>query len=497
MKAGQNAGMNKLRPLLPEEIHAAYEQGEQAVGKLVIDWTVEQAAVMHTLELRIQALEDQLSKNSRNSGKPPSSDGLSKPAPKSQRKRHGRKSGGQAGHEGHTLKTVSEPDEIEVHPVQICQGCHTDLEQVKVGRYEKRQVWDLPRVQMMVTEHQVEVKHCPCCGLENKAEFPKDVTQPVQYGSEIKSQVVYLNQYQMIPVKRVSDAIEELYAHRISEGTIVKACQEAAEKVAFVVQAVKTNLTEKAEVLNLDESGARIAGKLNWLHVTCTAKLTYYAVHAKRGQIAIDAIGILPVFRGTAVHDGWKAYLAYENVHHALCNAHHLRELEFIRERYAQGWEAGFSDLLVEIKAAVEKAHERLSEDQILDFNQRYDQLIEAGMQANPAAEETPEKKRGPKKQSPPKNLLDRLHDHKEAVLAFMFDFKVPFDNNQAERDIRMMKVKQKVSGCFRSDHGAKDFCQIRSYLSTARKNGQMALAALRLAFAGTPFVPACLSLTA
>jgi transposase len=488
--------MNKLRPLTPVEIHIAYEQGEQAVVKLVVDWTVEQVAVMQTLETRIQVLEDQLSKNSRNSGKPPSSDGLSKPAPKSQRKRHGRKSGGQPGHEGHTLKIVSNPDEIEVHPVQICQGCHTELEQVKVRRYEKRQVWDLPRVRMMVTEHQSEVKRCPCCGMVNKAEFPEDVTQPVQYGSEIKSQVVYLNQYQMIPVKRVSDAIEELYAHRISEGTIVKACQEAAERVAPVTQAIKKALTEKEDVVNFDESGARIAGKLNWLHVACTAKLTYYDIHAKRGQAAIDAIGILPNFRGTAVHDGWKSYLGYENMRHSLCNAHHLRELEFIRERYAQGWEAGFSDLLVEIKDAIEKAQERLEESQILDFNRRYDQLVEAGMQANSAAEEPPEKKRGPRKQSPAKNLLDRLRDHKEAVLAFMLDFKVPFDNNQAERDIRMMKVKQKVSGCFRSDNGAKYFCQIRSYLSTARKNQQMALAALRLAFAKTPFVPAFISLS-
>lgn len=482
--------MEPLHLANDEEIGKAYDQSKEAVIALFHGAFVQ-------LATRIQTLEDEVAKNSRNSGKPPSSDGLSKPAPKSLRKRHGRKAGGQPGHEGHTLKAVSKPDSIELHSVQACRGCRTSLSQVKARRYEKRQVFDLPRVEVVVTEHRAEVKRCPCCGLENKAEFPKDVTQPVQYGPEIKSQAVYLNQYQMIPVKRVSEALEELYGQRMSAGTIVQACQEAAEKVEPINQAIKKNLAEEENVVHFDESGARIAGKLNWLHVACTTKLTYYDVHAKRGQAAIDAIGILSVFRGTAVHDGWKSYLGYQNMRHALCNAHHLRELEFIRERYAQGWASEFADLLLEIKGAVENAPNNLSEIQILNFNQRYDQLVEAGLQANPTAEEPPERKRGPIKQSPPKNLLARLHDHKQAVLAFMLDFKVPFDNNQAERDIRMIKVKQKVSGCFRSESGAKVFCKIRTYLSTARKNQQLPLSSLRLAFAATPFLPAFVSLPA
>ena len=475
------------------EIQKAINESEEAVIALF----EQMSQTIMLLAARLQVLEDQIAKNSNNSSKPPSSDGFNRPAPKSLRKRHGKKVGGQPGHEGHTLKAVSKPDAIELHSVQMCQNCHSSLVQEKTCRYEKRQVFDLPMVKIVVTEHQAEVKCCPECGMENKAEFPKGITQPVQYGSEIKAQAVYLNQYQMIPIERVSDALEELYGHRMSTGTIVEACQEAAEKVEPVNQAIKKNLAEQEKVVHFDETGSRIAGKLNWLHVACTAQLTYYDIHAKRGQVAIDAIGILSVFRGTAVHDGWKSYLGYENMRHALCNAHHLRELEFIRERYAQAWASEFLDLLLEIKAAVDSVSGSLSDVQILNFNQRYDQLVEAGLQVNSPAEEPPEKKRGRRKQSPPKKLLDRLQDHKEAVLAFMLDFRVPIDNNQAERDIRMMNVKQKVSGCFRSEKGAKAFCQIRSYLSTARKNGQNALSALRLAFADTPFVPTFISLPA
>lgn len=476
--------MEKLRLPTDEEIGKAYDQGREAV-----------IVLFHVFVERIQALEDRVAKNSQNSGKPPSSDGLNKPAPKSRRKRHGRKSGGQVGHVGYTLKAVSKPDDVRVHVVQTCGSCHRSLRKVEVERHEKRQVFDLPHVRVHVTEHQAEVKHCPHCGTENKGHFPQDVTQPVQYGPEIKAQAVYLNQYQMIPLERVSETFEEFYGHRLSEATIVKTCQEAAQKVAPVNQAIKHHLTEQEQVVHFDETGNRVDGKLNWLHVACTSLLTYYEVHGKRGQEAMDAIGILPNFRGTAIHDGLKSYLAYGQGRHGLCNEHHLRELEFIAERYPQDWVSKFGDLLMEIKEAVDLARgtqPALKAEQLSDFSQRYDELVKQGLSANPPPEpaKLQKKKRGRKKQSPPKNLLDRFRDHKEATLAFMVDFNVPFDNNQAERDIRMMKVKQKVSGCFRSERGAKAFCQIRGYLSTARKNGQKALSALRLAFARTPFVP-------
>jgi transposase len=477
-----------------EEIGKAYEQGQKAVIALF-------RATIGKLVARLQVLEDRVAKNSQNSGKPPSSDGLNKPAPKSLRKRHGRKSGGQPGHAGITLKAVTNPDHIKVCPVDQCQHCQASLRDVKAERHEKRQVFDLPPVRMEVTEHCAEIKCCPQCKKESKGEFPQGVTQPVQYGAEVKAQAVFLNQYQMIPLERVSETFKEFYGQGLADGTIVEACQEAAKRVAPVMQAVKRYLAELAEVVHFDETGLRINGKLYWLHVACTTLLTYYEFHAKRGQVAMDAIGILPDFHGTAIHDGLKSYWSYKKSRHGLCNEHHRRELEFIGERYPQDWVAKFADLLVEIKKAVDVARDAalfLSEAQLSDFNCRYDELAEQGRMANPPPErlETEKKKRGRKKQSPPKNLLDRLRDHKEAVLAFMNDFNVPFDNNLAERDVRMMKVKQKISGCFRSESGPKVFCQIRGYLSTAKKNEQKALPALRLAFAGTPFSPAFISLT-
>lgn len=487
--------METMRLPTDEEIGKAYEQGQKAVLALF-------HATIGKLAARLQVLEDQVAKNSQNSGKPPSSDGMHKPAPKSLRKRHGRKSGGQPGHVGHTLKAVSNPDHVKVYSVDQCQHCQASLRKVKAERHEKRQVFDLPPVRMEVTEHRAEVKCCPQCRKESKGEFPQDVTQAVQYGAEVKSQAVFLNQYQLLPLERVSETFEEFYGQGLADGTIVEACQEAAERVASVVQAVKKYLSEMAKVVHFDETGLRINGKLHWLHVACTSLLTYYEVHAKRGQAAIDAIGILPDFLGTAVHDGLKSYWAYEKSRHSLCNEHHRRELEFIGERYPQDWVAQFGDLLMEIKKAVDLARDTqpcLSEAQLSTFNGRYDELVEQGLWANlpPEPAETEKKKRGRKKQSPPKNLLDRFRDHKEAVLAFMNDFHVPFDNNQAERDIRMMKVKQKVSGCFRSERAPKAFCQIRGYISTAKKNGQKALPALRLAFAGTPFSPAFVSVDA
>jgi transposase len=484
--------MEPIRLPTEKEINAAYEEGKEAVLKLIQDTFV-------ILAERIQKLEDQLAKNSRNSGKPPSSDGFDKPAPRSLRKRSRKRSGGQKGHVGYKLEMVKKPDHIKKYKVLECAHCQKSLKRQKAERIEKRQVFDLPKVQIEVTEHQAQVKRCSCCGKETRAEFPQGVHQAVQYGTEAKSQMVYLNHEQHIPLKRTCDVFEEFYGHRPAEGTIYAAGAEAAQIVLPVTEAIREHLTVWEAVIGSDETGMRIDGKLYWLHATCTTFLTYYAYHQKRGKVAMDAIHILPRFKGRVVHDDSSSYFQYDFLH-ALCNAHHLRVLLFLQERYPQKWIEPLIALLLKIKKKVEtlqRNHQpQMSERQKTLYFAQYDKLIQQGLRANPPPKASSRKsgQRGRLKQSPARNLLLRLREHKTAVLAFMTDFKVPFDNNQSERDLRMMKVKQKVSGGFRSEEGAGIFCHIRSYLSTARKNGQMALNALRLAFSGNCYLPSFVS---
>ena len=491
-RSNKSKVLKKLDPKIAisrDKILACYAQGSKAVIALVESW-VEQ---INVLEARIEVLENQTSKDSQNSSKPPSGDGFGKRT-KSLRTKSGRKSGGQKEHLGSRLEWSEEVDEIFVHPVGECAGCGASLESVEVLSMSCRQVHDLPPIKLVVHEHQSEEKCCPGCGVLNQGSFPVAVNSLVQYGPGLKGLMVYLMEGQLLPSERVRELLQEVIGCEISEGTLYNARRRCSEQLAAVESHIKSGI-QVAPVVHFDETGRRVKSKLMWLHVAGNDWLTAYFIDSKRGRLAMDAIAILPHFEGVSVHDGLASYALYDSTQ-ALCNAHHLRELRFIVERYEQDWASDMMTLLIEIKQQVATAqasgYTTLTPTKRDDFEQLYQKLIETGLQANPLPpiDLAWPKPKGRPKQSPPRNLLDRLKIHQSAVLAFMNDFRVPFDNNQAERDLRMMKLKQKISGTFRSTEGAESFCRIRGYISTLRKQGIEVLDALRLVFRETPIFP-------
>lgn len=353
---------------------------------------------------------------------------------------------------------------------------------------DRRQVFDLPPLNVQVTEHQVEMKRCLTCGCLNQAAFPEEVGYKVQYGPRLKGLTQYLQHYQLLPLKRLQELLRDLFGHTLSQGTLVNATTSCFARLAGAEHSIKAGLA-KAEVIHVDETGLYEQGKRSWLHVVSTPKLTFYAAHPKRGKQALEAIGILPTYQGTAVHDAWPAYTSYA-CRHGLCNAHLLRELAYLEEREAQSWAASLAELLREAKIACDAAPESgLSPTMLADFEARYDQLVNEGVEANPPAVEPTHKKRGRPKRTKAQNLLNRLRQRRHEVLLFMHDPQVPFDNNLAERDIRMTKVQQKISGCFRGE-GARHFCRIRGYISTLRKQGLNVLEGLESVFRGRPLMP-------
>jgi len=474
-----------------EEILTIYEAGPEAVIILINQLTSRIAE----LEERVKSFEERLNKNSSNSSKPPSTDAYAskKPKPKSRRIKSGKKVGGQKGHPGTTLRMVDNPDETVIHKVNECSHCHTSLEDEEAKDYERRQTFDIPPVRLHSTEHRAEIKPCPKCGHINTADFPEDITQPTQYGSRLRAFAVYLHDYQLIPYDRSCELLSDVYGCEISPATLIKAENECYEGLEEFENVLKDALLQ-SPVIHCDETGLKIIGMRNWLHVACTANMTYYFAHPKRGSEAMDEMGILQNYKGVIVHDFWKSYYKYL-CDHGLCDTHLLRELTSISENYDQEWSGQMADLLLIIKGCVDETRETsdsLIPEQIKDFETMYDYITKMGLEENPPPLDldTKPKRRGRKKQTKPKNLLDRFVGYKGDILRFMYDFEVPFDNNQAERDVRMMKVQQKISGTFRSVQGARSFCRIRGYISTMKKNNLHVIDAIGAVFNGKPFVP-------
>ena len=414
-----------------------------------------QTQLIVQLNQTIQELKEQLNKNSKNSSKPPSSDGYKKPAPKSLRKPSGKKVGGQDGHQGTHLAVITAPDEIVTHMPSACKGCrHYQMCKGTACIAEKRHVIDAV-VTVNVTEHQVlELPICMLHGDTRRGEFPADVKAAVQYGENLQSLAVALNTVGAVSIKRT---------HEILSG-----------------------------VFNIPiETGTRVDKKLWWVHDASNCEYTYLDISPKRGNAGMEQCGVLPEFKGIAMHDCWASYWNYPDIQHAVCCAHLLRELTGIDENHSeQKWASAFIDLLLEMKKvkdkSVEKGKDFLSYYHYHKFDKKYDELIEQARKENPLPKTT-EKKRGRKKKGKILALVERLANYKVSVCLFIHNFNVPFDNNQAERDLRMIKVKTKVSGCFRTEEGARDYLKIMSYVGTAHKQGYNAYEAIKNAITGHP----------
>ncbi len=453
-------------------------------------------AALQAAQQQIAELTALLKQNSRNSHWPSSRDkSRKKKRTKSLRRKSDKKPGGQKGHQGHTLTMCDMPDVVTVHRPRTCQHCQVPLpaEQRAVA-VDKRQVHDLPPLQVVVTEHQAETLCCRHCRQLSQGTFPSNVVAPVQYGPGIQQLAVYLKSEQYIPYDRSRQFLADLFDLHLSPGTLQNIVARAAKRLRPLVTQIKRALIA-GHTLHCDESGFYIGGKRHWLHVAATQTLTCYYPHPRRGHKATEAMGILPHFRGTAIHDFWSAYRYYQACHHGLCNVHHLRDLTALAENGNQAWATRFQWFLLSVKQVVDQARltgaTALPAAKVAQIERIYDQLIAVALQANsPPPGGWPKGKRGRPRKTKARNLAERFDNHRHEVLAFVYDFKVPFDNNLAERDIRMLKVQQKISGCFRSQEGANDFCTIRSYLSTMRKQGLNVWSALGSVLSGNILMP-------
>ena len=445
------------------------------------------------LQETIRELQRQLNQNSQNSSKPPSSDGFNKPNPQSQRQKSGKKQGGQKGHPGSHMVIPHEPDEFRKHLPKRCMSCphlnecvlRDNVFTCGEKRYEVNAV-----ITTKVTEHQtIRVSSCPCSGEALSGEFPEGIRAYVQYGDSVSVLAGLLSTYGAVSTMRIHVLLGSLLGVSLSTGTITSMVSKCAQKVGNTLETIKSMLIG-AKVANFDETGTDVNGKIIWVHNSSTPELTYQTINAKRGQVGMEGNGVLPRFSGIAVHDCWSPYWKYDGIFHAVCNAHLLRELTGV-EQYSPDhqWAPGFKTLLRSMKKARDKAEAkgktRLSYYYLHKFDTEYDRLMKMADEECPLPPDLPQKKRGRKKKGKERSLIERLMALKASVCLFIRDFNVPFDNNQAERDVRNVKTKTKVSGCFRTESGAQDYLDIMSYISTGRKHGVSAYEALTAAFAG------------
>lgn len=434
-------------------------------------------AAIEVILLALSLLCNRLGTTSKNSSKAPSQD----PNRAKSKKRNGKKPGGQKGHIGSTLEKVDNPDETIPHKVDNCEKCNQKLSQQETEGYERRQVFEV-EIKKLVIEHEAQIKRCGECGKVNIGKFPSDVTKAVQYGGSIKSLSTYMSLYQLIPYDRVVGFFKDQIALPLSKGTVFNFNLEAYNRLEEYEKQMKENLLQ-SELNHCDETGININGGKAWLHSLSNSKWTYFYPHNKRGCEAMDEMGVLPKYGGILCHDHWKPYYNYDCTH-CLCNSHHLRELEYAYEHDSQKWAKLMQNLLIKMNEVVKKSNGKLSEIENKRYQKRYRSILTKGEKECPLPEKI-KGKRGRTKKSKSRNLLDRLRDYESDTLLFMKIQIVPFTNNQAENDIRMTKVQQKISGCFRSMEGAKIFCRVRGYLSSARKNSASSFQALNMLFKG------------
>jgi transposase len=471
---------------VPEESAVVAELREQLA--VVVGALAQRDAVIAELRAENAELRRQLGLNSGNSSKPPSTDGLAKPAPKSLRGRSGRKPGGQSGHPGSRLEQVSVPDEVLRHEPVACGGCGSGLDGAAQVGVRRRQVFDIPPIAVKVTEHQLVVRRCGC-GTVTAGQAPEGVGAPVQYGPRIAAIMVYLYVGQFLSKARTATALAELFGTPVSAGTVASMTARAAEGLSGFTELVRARIAG-AQVAHFDETGLRVQGKLRWVHSASTGKYSLITVHDRRGREAMNAAGVLPEFAGIAVHDAWAPYDTYPQLTHALCNAHALRELAAVTELAAQSdpttgqwcWATQAAEALRELNILVHHT-EVPDAGAVAEQVRLYRDGAVIGAHATRARSTKSERKHHA--------LARRLRDRSEDYLRFTVDPRVPFDNNAGEREIRMIKLRQKVSGCLRTLTGAEQFCAIRSYLATAAKHRINFFDALVTLAEGRAWIPA------